>query len=514
MDNQFPLPGPISPVPESAPSIPNPNTPVSAIPTPVQSATPLPSPEEASPPPPGYQPPAQSKPPVITSSPIKLIIPIAIGVIVLGIIIFIALKLFGGGSQSNNPQSTAPAKIVTLTYFGVFEPASVMKPVIEAFEKDNPNIKIDYQLQSPQDYQDRLRTNLESSNPPDIVRLHSTWLPLFAKDLLPAPANTLSATELSTNFYPVVSKSLVAGNQVYGVPVTIEGLALFVNTAMLQQKLLQPPKTWEDLLSDAKLLKEEDPITGKLTRAGVALGTTSNIENWPDIVTLMLMQAGVKLTNLSTPDVGTTLSYYTDFVTKYHVWDDTMPPAVVAFANEKVAMIFAPTWRAPEIKQINPALSWQVVPVPQLPDVDPTNWASMWFEGVSKNSKNPLEAWKFISFLASANAQQILFDAATTDRGFPQPPANKAVAEIASKNPVVAPYLAGMNSARTFYTASLTRDSKTALNSRLIKYLEDAVAGAVKNQEMNKVLGTLNDGFTQVLSSYGLVAAPTASPTP
>lgn len=506
MDNQFPLPGPISPVPENAPSIPA---------APSQAASPLPSPEEAAPPPPGYLPPASANPPVLKASPLKIVIPIVAGVLVLGLIVFGISKALGGGQpKTATPKATTPTKTVTLTFFGAWEPASVMKPVIDAFEKDNPNIKVDYQLQSPQDYQDRLRTNLESSNPPDIVTMHSTWLPLFAKNLLPAPANTLSATELSTNFYPVVAKSLVAGNQVYGAPMSIEGLALFVNSAMLQQKLLQPPKTWEDLLTAAKTLKEEDPVTGKLSRAGVALGNTSNVDHWPDIVTLMLMQAGVKLTDMSSPEVGTTLSYYTDFVTKHHVWDETMPPSVVAFANEKVAMIFAPTWRAAEIKQINPALSWQVVPVPQLPDVEPTNWASMWFMGVSKNTKNPLEAWKFISFLASANAQQILFDAATADRGFPQPPANKAVAAIAEKNPVVAPFLAGMDTARTFYTASLTRDSKTALNSRLIKYLEDAVAGATKNQEMNKVLSTLSNGFIQVLSSYGLVAAPTASPTP
>lgn len=505
MDNQFPLPGPVSTPPEAASSLPG-------VP---QTASPLPSPEEAAPPPPGYEPPAATTPPVIKASPMKLIIPILIAVIVIGIIAFVLSRVFAGGdTATDTPKSTTPTKSITLNFFGAWEPESVMKPVIAAFEKENPSIKINYQLQSPQDYQDRLNTNLESGAPSDVITLHSTWLPLFAKYMLPAPANTLSATELSTNFYPVVSKSLVAGNQVYGAPMAIEGLALYVNSAMLQQKLLQPPKTWEDLLSAAKTLREVDPLTGKLTRAGVALGNTSNVDHWPDIVTLMLMQAGVKLTEMSGEEVGITLSYYSDFVTKHRVWDETMPPSVVAFANEKVAMIFAPSWRAKEIKEINPALSWEVVPVPQLPDVDPTTWASMWFMGVSKDTKHPLESWKFVSFLASANAQQILFDAATSDRGFPQPPANKAVAAIAEKNPVVAAYLSGMGSAKTFYTASLTRDSKTALNSRLIKYLEDAIAGSIKNQEMSAVLTALGNGFTQVLSSYGLVAAPAAAPAP
>jgi hypothetical protein len=60
----------------------------------------------------------------------------------------------------------------------------------------------------------------------------------------------------------------------------------------------------------------------------------------------------------------------------------------------------------------------------------------------------------------------------------------------------------------------MTQDSKTALNSRLIKYLEDAINSTATNQEDTKTVTTLNSGFTQVLSQYGLVPAPTATPTP
>lgn len=509
MDNQFPLPGPTASIP--TPPAMSPLTPPPAV-TPLLPLPPTP-PEEAAPPPPGYQPPAATGAPIIKASLTRLILPIFVGLVVVGLISYILFRLFAGG-KTQTPTSATPAQTITLTYFGLWEPTTVMKPVIDAFQAKNPKIIIDYQLQSSQDYQDRLKTVLESSNSPDIVRMHTTWLPLFATDLLPAPPNTLSATELNTNFYPIVGKLLVASNQVYGAPMTAEGLGLYINTAMLQQKQLQPPKTWEDLLTVAKAVKEADPLTGKISRAGVALGNTTNVEYWPDIVSLMLLQAGVSLTDIQGPEVSTALTYYTDFVTKHLVWDETMPPSTVAFANEKVAMIIGPSWIAKDIKAINPSLSWQVVAVPQLPDVEPINWASIWFEGVSKNSKYPVESWKFVSFLASAEAQQILFDSATTDRGFPQPPANKAVAETAGKNPVIAPFIASLPTAKSFYTASMTQDSKTALNSRLIKYLEDAINGLIAHQETPKVVEALHNGFIQVLSQYGLVAAPTPTPTP
>ncbi len=505
MDNQFPLPGPVPPPVSQGniltPQTPPPSTSFSIPPPPLSSGpTIIPA----------------GKSPVIKPSIPKMAIFGAVGLLIVILLVFVVSKIVGSKNTDTTSGSTKTAavssKTVTLNYFGLWESSQVMKPVIEAFEKQNPTIKINYQPQSSQDYQDRLKTNLEGDSPPDIIRLHSTWLPIFAKYILPAPANTISSTEMSTNFYPIVSKLLVSNNQVYGVPMTVEGLGLFVNTAMLQQKQIKTPKTWEDLVTAAKALKEEDPLTGKLTRAGVALGNSSNVEHWPDIVSLMLLQAGAKLTNMKSPEVQSTLDYYTKFATKLHVWDDTLPPSTVAFANEKVAMIFAPSWRAREIKAMNPALSWEVVPVPQLPDVEPLNWASIWFETVSKSSKHPQEAWKFVSFLASANAQQILFDSATADRSFPQAPANKAAGNTALKNPVIAPFVTSMETASSFYTASMTRDSKTALNSRLIKYLEDAINSFVLGQDGNKTVETLDSGFTQVLSEYGLVAKPTAVP--
>lgn len=492
MDNQFPLPGPVS---------------IAPPPPPV-------SPVDVSPPPSVTPKPASASHFVKPDGKKLLLIGVGILLVIIALIFFVTRR--SGGSptgETTDSKPSTPSKVVTLTYYGLWEPTSVMKPVIDAFEKQNPGIKIDYKPQSHVDYQERLMTTLKADGAPDVFRLHSTWVPLFVPYLLPATANSISATEINTNFYPIVGKMLVSNNQVYGAPMTMEGLALFVNTAMMKQKQLKNPKTWEDLLTAAKALKESDPLTGKIIRAGVALGNTSNVEHWPDIVTLMLLQAGAKPTTMNSPEVITTIRYYVDFIGKHKVWDETMPPSVLAFANERVAMIFAPSWRAREIKALNPALSWEVVPVPQLPDVEPLNWASFWFEAVSKESKHPQESWKFVSFLASANAQQILFDSAVTDRGYPQPPANKAAAQVAQKNPVVEPFLTSMETASSFYTASMTRDGKTALNSRLIKYLEDAINSFNLNQDENKIVETLDNGFTQVLSQYGLTTK-TASPTP
>ena len=493
MANEFPLPSPF---------------PGTQMPT--DSGT-LPPPEENPAVPPAYQPPQPAVAPQIKGFHFKFIVPVAIGLAVIGVIIFVVSRFLAGIKPTS--KSTDKAQAITINYWGLWETSAIMKPVIDAFEAANPGIKVNYQLQSQQDYQDRLQTAIAGTTAPDVARIHSTWLPLFIKNLLPAPANTVSATEIQTNFYPGVGNTVLVNGQVFGVPMNLDGLVLFINTNILRQANLSAPTNWVELSTIAKTLTLRDQVNGKITRAGVALGNTVNIRFWPDIVTLMILQRGL---NPLQPDdrlIGTdVLPFYASFALPGQYWDETMPDSVVAFANEKVAVIIAPLWVVPEISAINPALIWQTAPIPQLPDVEPVNWATMWTEIVPKNTPHPQEAWKFVSYLASAKAQQLLFESAIKERNLAQIPANKAVAQIASQNPVNAALVPGLANAKTFYTATLTHDNETALNSRLIKYLEDAVNSTIKRQDPVKIVETLNLGFNQVLSQYRLVN-PLPTPT-
>jgi len=446
-----------------------------------------------------------AEPPLeVKSSPFKFIVPGVMVILVLGLLGFAAYWLLNNRDKKTPIQ---PNKNITLAYWGLWESASTMKPIIDAFEAQNPNIQISYQLQNHSDYQDRLITNLKDPlGSPDIVRLHSTWLPLLYQNLLPAPANTLTLAELETNFYPAINQ-IIINKQIYGVPLTMEGLGLFINTQMFDAATLPNPITWEDLKTASQTLTQKDPSGTKIIRAGVALGNTTNVDYWPDIVSLMLLQSGNNLLQPGTETFASTLRYYTSFQNTIRVWDSSLPSSTLAFANEKVAAILAPSWAAFEIQSINPNLAWKIIPVPQLPESTPVTWTSYWIESVSKNSQHPQEAWQFLKYLSSSQAQQLLFESASRERGFSQAPAHKAVASLAALNPITAPFINQLGSAKTFYTASLTHDSDTALNSRLIKYLEDAVNSVLQNpQAVDDASLTLGLGFNQVLSQYQLVA--------
>lgn len=483
-----------------------------------QPAPPPQVPAPAAPPPPPPPPATPPQTPPLATAPTssrlpRFLVPVLIVAVILGIIAFIVLRFVLPRGETPTQEGTTPTPpTVTLTYYGLWEPASVMEPVLADFESKNPGIKVDYQLQQSADYRERLQTLLNQSTTPDVVRFHSTWIPMLISGLSPAPQNSLTATEINANFPPVVADLVVRAGQVYGAPTTLEGLGLFVNQSLLSTAQITPPRTWEDLRTAAKTLTQYDPNTNQISQAGVALGTTANVDHWPDIVSLMLLQNGVNM-NTMTPDSRVTeaLRYYTFFSKTDQVWNQNLPNSVQAFAQGKVAMIFAPSWQALTIKQLNPSLSFTVNPVPQLPDSPEVTWANFWIEGVPKNSKNQAEAWKLVQYLASSQAQQLIFENASKERGFGQAPANKALAATAAANPIVGPYVTGATNAKTFYTTSFTHDGDTGINTRLIKYLEDAVNSYLTGGGEQDIIPTLQAGFYQVLSQYNIVS-PTPAP--
>lgn len=507
---------PIEPAPlASAPTLPAPDA-SPQLPT----FSPPPSADVMSPPPPPLspEPPLGDEPPMpasipVQKSPFNLVTPLIIGGVVLAIIIAVVVGLVipalqpktATGPAANAPTSKAVTP-VTLTYYGLWEPKEVMQPVIDEFQKQNPNIKVDYQMQESTDYRERLQTLLAGKATPDIVRFHSTWIPMFISSLSTAPTTAITTTELTANFYPAVTDAVSISGQIFAVPTTMEGLALFVNQQIIDTAGVTVPTDWAKFRDLSQQLTQYDPATKQITRAGVALGTTNNIDHWPDIVSLMLLQAGVDMKNPETKSTGDALSFYTWFSTTGNVWNTSFPNSVQAFAAGKVAMIFAPSWRALDIQTLNPSLKWKIYPVPQLPESPVVNWANFWVEGVPKNSTHQTEAWTFVKFLASSQAQQLMFNAASAQRGFGQLPANKALAETVASNPIVGPFAIEANTAKTFYTTSFTMDGVTGINSRLNVYLGDAVNSLNLSPDPSRVVPTLQSGFNQVLSQYGIVA--------
>lgn len=444
----------------------------------------------------------ETPPPTAVEQPIfKKLIPLVGILLAITLVVLLVTKviipLF---KKTSTTSKTSSSTKITLTYWGLWEPENVVSSVISDYQKSHPNVTINYSRQSYKDYRERLQSALARNDGPDIFRWHNTWLPMLKKDLATAPQDISQSLNITNNYYPVVADNIKVDNQVYGVPLEFDSLALFYNTKMFKQGNKVPPTTWEDLRKTALDLTVRD-TKGEIQVAGVALGTTNNVDNFSDILGLMMLQNNADLSKLSGSLAEDALKFYTLFFTTDKVWDKALPNSTYAFAQEKVAMFFAPSWRAFDIKQINPNLEFKTVPVPQLPETK-VAWATYWVDGVSSKSKNTQAAWEFLNYLSSKDALTKLYANASQIRGFGEPYARIDMAETIKSDPVAGAFVTQGSYAKTWYMCSQTYDN--GINDKMIKYFEDAVNGVIDGQTATSTLATANKGIAQVLAQYGI----------
>jgi multiple sugar transport system substrate-binding protein len=407
---------------------------------------------------------------------------------------------------------TGAAKEVTITYWGLWEDSPTLQAAIGEFQTANPKIKITYVKQSLRQYRERLQAAIARGDGPDVFQFHNTWVPMLHSELSAAPATFMTTAQFGSTFYPVASADLVGGQSIYGVPLMFDGLGLYYNEDLLTAAGVSPPTTWPELLEIVPRLTVKTDT--QIQQSAVALGTTGNVENFSDIVGLMMMQNGAKLTSPTGKEAEDTLMFYRKFANPtdpVYTWNETLDNSIYAFAMGKVAMILAPSWRAFDIKQINANLHFKIAPVPQLPG-NTVNWASYWVGGVSTKSKNQAVAWTFLKYLIDKNTTTKLYAEESKTRLFGEPYARVDLGSALSADPYLGSYIQGAATAKSFPLASRTFDN--GINDKLIQYMTDAVNAVGQGTAPTAALKTAAAGFSQVLTSYGLTTGTAPQTTP
>lgn len=427
----------------------------------------------------------------------KKVLSIVLGLALVAGVVFLAIK-FGLPYLQESEE-------VTLTYWGLWEPDSVMQGVIADWNKDHPKVKINYSMQSIQQYRERLQSALARDEGPDIFRYHVTWTPMFKNELAPIPSGVMSASQFEATFYPVASTSLRSGTSYLGIPLEIDTLALFYNKSIFQAAGKTPPTTWDELRRLAIELTTLNEA-GRIQIAGVALGTTNNVDHWSDILGLMMLQNEADLANPTDSLAEDVLTYYTIFSREDQVWDETLPNSTLAFANGKLAMYFGFSWDVFEIKHKNPDLEFGIVKAPQLEGTD-ISWASFWVEGVNSKGDYQEEAWEFLEYLSTQEVLTKLYQAESELRLFGEPYSRMDMADLAKANPLVTSFVDQASQAQTWYLCSRTFDN--GINDRMIDYFKDAVNAVNLNRSSAQALETASSGVSQLLSHYGIATIMT-----
>lgn len=430
-----------------------------------------------------------------SSMPFKILKLLLGAGIVIGIIFMVinfVLPKFFGGTKGN---------ITTLVYWGLYEDLAQLAPIISDFEKNNPNIKIDYSKQDVKQYREKLITRSNNGNGPDIFRFHNSWVPMLGEFLLPIPSNTISKEDFVKSYYPVVVGDLIKNGAIYGIPLYIDTLNLYINNELFQAAGLNPPTTWIEFVNHSRQLTVKDE-NNNIKTAGAAMGTSGNIDHAPDIISMLLVQNGVNLKDMSSnlTSASDALNFYSSFaIPSSNVWSNEQDSSLKMFASGSLAMYFGYSWDFFTIKSINPALSFNIYPVPTLPGRNITI-ASYWAEGVSSKSKHQKEALLFLKYLAQKETAQKLFAEESKIRSFGEPYARIDLAD-SLKDSIAYPFVVNANQAVSSFFVDGTYDN--GLNSEMNTYLNVAVDSILNGTSPQSAAETLSQGVTQVLQQYG-----------
>ncbi len=371
-----------------------------------------------------------------------------------GLIFVLTVTLLSGCFEKEKAAKKTAAEPVELVYYKLFDEEDVMRPLIQEYESKHPNVSIRYRkFTDPVEYENLIINELAEGEGPDLFSVPNYWFLRNARKLTPLSPQVFSPKQFEDTFVSVAKNDLVlkdandSQEKVFGIPLTVDTLALYYNKSAFEDKIPsrgKPAATWEELKEDVFKLTKKDNSFERFEVAGIAMGRSDNVARAIDILYLLMLQyktnfyndnisqaefskqQAISSTGVNQNPATEAFKLYTSFAlpaNKNYSWNsylaDTKSPTkeLETFARGKVAMIFGYSYLygqiAGEIKDLADkgvstmnAKDVRIAAVPQI--IDPKTstekrdaYANYYAETVSRTSKHSEQAWDFLLFLSS-----------------------------------------------------------------------------------------------------------------
>lgn len=319
--------------------------------------------------------------------------------------------LGGGGegeSQAGNVEprtAQEPKEPTTITFASWVGESPQMKKFAEDFQKEYPNITIEFQNVPAERATDKLTTQVAGGNPPDVAYMDSSAVEDFSSrnalvnlDGYIAGSDVINPDDYIEGFRSAVEFD----GSMYGLPFDGETTGLFYRTDLFEQAgIEEPPATWEEFEQAAAALTDESQ-----KQYGFILFAPEAYYYWYPF----LWQAGGDLLSEDEKDVAfdspegiEAAEFYVglreyspaDYLNS-NSWDGR-----VAFATGKVGMYMAGSWFGGEMKLSFPKINgkWDVAPLPEGPEGCATTLAGDTL-AIFAQSEEQDAAWLWIEFLS------------------------------------------------------------------------------------------------------------------
>jgi multiple sugar transport system substrate-binding protein len=325
------------------------------------------------------------------------------------------------------PRPADPEPVtITWGFWGDPWEVEINERVIQLFEADHPEIRVETFHRPWNDYFKELRAKFEAGEPvPDVLFWSQAPIDIpkgYFVDLAPMMA---AENYQLDDFFPGLLVHFQVGESVYGLPRDSDTKVIFYNKRLFNRANLPFPKkewTWAELRTTALKLQE----------ANVAeYSFAYEADYWWMI---WMWQNGVEVfddplfptqTDLGDPAAAEAVQFFADLTNV----DKVTPPYEVLrsseaiatlFKEQKLAMAFGNHALVPAFAGIED-FEWDVVQLPQ--GKQAANLAAGAGYVISATTENREAAWTFLKFLAGPKGQAIFSESGVTV------PARRSVAE-------------------------------------------------------------------------------------
>ncbi|XJZ27257.1 ABC transporter substrate-binding protein [Bacillota bacterium Lsc_1132] len=367
--------------------------------------------------------------------------------------------LLAGCSSNGSNNASNGGKVSLKVGMWASSPAEkkLVDKQIAAFEKANPNIKVTEQVITG-NYLQALQPMLASKTAPDIFYVDASYAPALEDSGVLAPLDDYIKKEKvdTSDFASAALNAFKWKDKLYGLPKDYNTMALEYNKDLFAKAgITEPPKTWDELIKDAELLKAKGitPLSMPIDVAryyplvkdfgGSYYDSSANkvtLDDKANEAGLKFFIDNMKAKNLVTPkDLGGD-------------W------AGVPFSQGKVAMALEGAWVIPFLKESAPNLQYGIADFPSAngKSVNMTYTVSY---SMAKSTKNPDAAAKLLFFLTGKEAQKM-----TAESGLAIPARVSQQEAFLGKNPEYKAFVNGVKEAVPYQFGTYGQNFVDAIN--------------------------------------------------
>jgi multiple sugar transport system substrate-binding protein len=323
----------------------------------------------------------------------------------------VLLAACGGGGSGSSGSSGSGNKPVTLTWF-MWSGSAVEKNawlhIADMVTAKYPNIKIQFETTLFNGFWTKLTTEAASGSASCIIGLQGERAPQFGSLLLPLDDYMSKAGIKASDYVPSITQGLQNGGKQVALPYDVGPFVMFYNKDAFKAAGLKEPRigwTTDEFLADAKALTKA-PKYGFWAQSDIG-----------QLLPWVLSSSGKSALNadgkldVNNPEWHASAQWYTDLVSKEKV-SPQIPSAnsSSATANQFLAgntyMALDGPWDLINARA-QAKFKVGIAPMPTGAAGSKT-WSDGSGFGITKNCKNPDQAFQAISVIVGADAENYL----------------------------------------------------------------------------------------------------------